>query len=698
MGVLASNWNVTGRVYGGALLLLLASCSQAEAPSSPGAPDSGESTADAGESGPDAAAQPQSLFYASPTGGGTVCTKAAPCSLAGAQALVRTVNGNMTGDIAVVLLGGTYDIHQAENTLRLTSADSGTNGHFVIWQASPGEAPLLSGAFRGLVFTDHVGPHGRYAAAGLPAGVMTRDLWVQGKRATRSRGHLDPVGWTLDATGISTGSDDLSASPSQNEIEIVGFHQWKQFRCPVQSISGNRITMQNPCWGNSYDPVPNNPGDPSGCHPGWGFAAVSWVENELDQTDSPGEFYYSATSGSLIYDYRAGEIIDSVNHDGALLATNESLVTLAGTHHVRFDSIRFEHTTWDLPMTGSGYVEMQAGMHWEGGTGEHCNGAELRAVPGMVSMSGVHDVEFVNDVFAHSGASALSADHSSHDVRIVGNHFEDIAAASVIVDSTTMPSFGFSISDNFMRDSAVTYMSATAISMGIHANTSIVGNEIAGASYSGIALGWDWGYGAPQPGNHIDANRVSGTMRTVLWDGGGIYDNQVNSGASVGYNYVSDSGHLNPTMWAIYMDGATGVDVNHNLVAIDGSVSLMGWLSMSNGLNNSVTDNFSYPSTGFICRPPPSDTAASCLSSCGSGGVCSSGYTCDPTMAVCVPSDGVTCFDCQTVTRSNNLFYPTALPPWAVAIDPGDYTSAGCRDRSCAGISAARIGIRSVSP
>src|SRR5262249_38513325 len=48
------------------------------------------------------------VLFASPTGSGTACTQAAPCSLIGARDQVRTMNASMTADIVVWLLGGTY--------------------------------------------------------------------------------------------------------------------------------------------------------------------------------------------------------------------------------------------------------------------------------------------------------------------------------------------------------------------------------------------------------------------------------------------------------------------------------------------------------------------------------------------------------------------------------------------------------------
>lgn len=82
-------------------------------------------------------------LYASPSGTGTDCSAAQPCSLPDAQAAVRARIGAMSGDIVVELAGG---VHRLSAPLRLTAADSGNNGYQVIWQAAPSAHPVISGA------------------------------------------------------------------------------------------------------------------------------------------------------------------------------------------------------------------------------------------------------------------------------------------------------------------------------------------------------------------------------------------------------------------------------------------------------------------------------------------------------------------------------------------------------------------------
>ena len=81
-------------------------------------------------------------LFVSPTGSGSACSSAAPCSLTQAKSSVEAIDSNMSGDIVVALAGGTYRLSAP---LTLGTGDSGTNGHTVIWQAQAGQNPILSG-------------------------------------------------------------------------------------------------------------------------------------------------------------------------------------------------------------------------------------------------------------------------------------------------------------------------------------------------------------------------------------------------------------------------------------------------------------------------------------------------------------------------------------------------------------------------
>ena len=92
---------------------------------------------------------------------------------------VRKINQKMSGDIEVVLRGGTYQLGE---TLVFDHRDGGTGGHNVVYKAAKGETPIVSG---GKAITGwKADAEGRWKAA---CGEHFRQLYVDGKRAVRAR-------------------------------------------------------------------------------------------------------------------------------------------------------------------------------------------------------------------------------------------------------------------------------------------------------------------------------------------------------------------------------------------------------------------------------------------------------------------------------------------------------------------------------
>jgi hypothetical protein len=122
----------------------------------------------------------QTTLYVSPSGDDSNAgTLASPLlTIAGAQAQVRAINSNMTGDIMVYLRGGTYTI---SSPIVFTAADSGTNGFHVIYEAYNSEVPVISG---GVQVTGWTLDHGSVYKASLSRSTKLRNLFVNGVRAS----------------------------------------------------------------------------------------------------------------------------------------------------------------------------------------------------------------------------------------------------------------------------------------------------------------------------------------------------------------------------------------------------------------------------------------------------------------------------------------------------------------------------------
>ncbi|MHA6765386.1 hypothetical protein [Streptacidiphilus sp. PAMC 29251] len=244
------------------------------------------------------------VLYASPTGAagaGAACTLAAPCSLPAAETRVRTLAPSMAADIDVDLLGGTYRV---TGPLRFGPQDSGQNGHTVVYQAYPGQVPVISGASKVNGFALYDAGKGIYRAA-VPAGTQSRQLFVNGVRAQRARSALNPDGFTLSGSSFTTSDASYTSFTHQSQVEIVNDNDWKQMRCPLSSITalsggGSSLNIDPACFANNNTSVPNlqYPFNGAGLPK---LTGLSWIENAYQLLTQPGQFYLDSTAGYVYY-------------------------------------------------------------------------------------------------------------------------------------------------------------------------------------------------------------------------------------------------------------------------------------------------------------------------------------------------------------------------------------------------------------
>jgi hypothetical protein len=514
---------------------------------------------------PTALAATQTTFFVSPSGddanAGT--SSASPVrTLARAQALVRSVNQNMTGDVKVQLAGGTYRLGAP---LALDARDSGSNGHNVIWTAASGARPVLSGAVRVTGWTQ-VDAGRNIWSAPVPAGLNTRQLYVNGRRAARARGSA-PVTLTWTTTGYTASGGAMSAWRNVGDIEFVyqgGLGAWTEIRCSVGRIAGDgTITMGQPCWDNSNERYikpewnrtanlvgPGRLGNP-GPEPGGAGIPPTSVENAFELLDQPGEWYLDRKLSTVYYIPRAGETMSSAKVEAPVL---QKLVTGAGTatapvHHIVFNGLQFSYATWLTPSSDTGFSEIQAGYTITGSNGYAVQGLCTFAPggtcpygawtkePGNVSFAYARNVRFTNNGFVHLGAAGLDLGTGSANNLVKGNVFTDISGNGIELGGVDKPlatgadrTSNNTIADNHIFAAAVEYRGGVGILVGYAERTLITHNQLDTLTYTAISIGWGgWPdkKGLPAQPNFSNHNTISNNLifnyMTLLNDGGGIY-------------------------------------------------------------------------------------------------------------------------------------------------------------------------------
>ena len=267
-------------------------------------------------------------LYAAPSGAGTACTQAAPCSLTGVRDKVRGLVDSMTADIDVRLRGGTYRLAEP---FTLGPADSGANGHQVVYSAYKQERPVFSGARKVSDFSVHDGSRNIYRAA-VPPGTTSRQLFVNGQRAQRARGPLNPGGFTLQNSSFITGDTSYRSFTNASAVEVVYNRDWKHMRCPLADITepaagGSSLNVAPTCFSNNNTAVPNLgfPFNGAGLPK---LQGISWVENAYQLLTEPGQFYLDTTANYLYYMPRPGEDLATAEVELPVL---DKVVDLSGT-------------------------------------------------------------------------------------------------------------------------------------------------------------------------------------------------------------------------------------------------------------------------------------------------------------------------------------------------------------------------------
>ncbi|MCW2930744.1 MAG: hypothetical protein JWM19_1706 [Actinomycetia bacterium] len=555
---------------------------------------------------------PAAVLYASPTGTATTgCTISAPCSLFAAQAVVRTLTPAMESDIIVWLRGGTYRL---SDTWTFDEADSGGNGHRVIYEAYPGETPLISGAERLTGWTLH-DPAKNIWSAPAP-GVNTRELYVDGVRAQIDHGPINPGGWgTPTSTGLVAPDASMASWPDIVGTEVVSESNWEHRSCPITTASGQDLTLAQPCYRNTQLPYDFQ----SGAVIGQSQFNVSWVQNAYELLGTPGQFYLDSAHGTMYYVPRPGENLATADVEAPVLQT---LVQGSGTatsplRDISFSGLTFAYATWLAPGSSSGYAEAQAGWHITGDNLTSVPMENLTPTPGEIRFDHDSGLEFSGDTFTHLGAVGLELAQGSKNAMIVGNKFTDIGSNALQIGSVDTadrhPPVADQVSGVTVRDNSITsagqvYRSAVGVFVGYTLNTTISHNAIGDLPYTAISVNLGWEGTSYSGGAVITSNEIFQDME-VLSDGGALYTQMPMTTPSVmKYNWLHDES--TPGGTPLYLDSTAGNwTAQYNVLQTGGEASrnIQNCCGVP-AQHNTVQYNYSNASGAIHGQPDPTNT------------------------------------------------------------------------------------------
>ncbi|MCU0785167.1 MAG: right-handed parallel beta-helix repeat-containing protein [Verrucomicrobia bacterium] len=480
--------------------------------------------------------------------------------------------GGKNASVTIWVRGGTYFL---ATPLALKPEDSNLK-----LAAYPKERPVISGGRRILGWKEVPVAGKKLWAAEIPevreGKWFFRELWVNGARRVRARhpntGYLSIENLPDKAADRMKGhtrfqfhGSDLKAWPSVTNAEVVAMSRWVESRLPVTSVDEARRIVS---FG-KRSVFQLQKGD------------LYYVENVFEALDGPGEWYLDAGTGTLFYAPMPGERPDAIE---AIAPVLTQVVRLEGqpeagqfAEHIEFRGLTFSHAEWNLAKAG----DKNAPAGWPAPTSEvgGFNQAAM-GVPGAVWGEGVRAGEFVDCRFVHLGSYGLELARGCESNRISRCELADLGAGGIKIGETTIrtnaveQTQGNEISDCHIHDGGKLYQSAIGVWIGQSPNNWVSHNLIHDFYYTGISIGWTWGYGpALATNNLVEWNHVHhiGVMSDgdgpVLSDMGGIYTLGKQPGTRIINNLWHDMAATKYGGWGIYFDeGSSGILAESNVV------------------------------------------------------------------------------------------------------------------------------------
>ena len=466
------------------------------------------------------------VLYASPAGKSSVCRYFDPCSLVNAQARARTLAPGAKGDITVYLRGGDYFLTQP---LTFSNADSGQNGHRVVYRAYGKEKPVLNGGqgvggwtvVKGRLYKTTVGPRTNF-----------RQLWVNGVRQPRAASPaIAPSTWHYAANGQTDGlvfnANLLPAADQFSHPQHLVVHfanEWRDYQFPVQQAitEGGKtgLILAAEQWQAAL-----SQNQPPVLNPVYGM----FVENDLALLDQPGEWYYDAESGELYY--LAPEGMDMAKAKVTIPVQRELLIIKGSSAGQPVENLRFEGLTFAY--TGVfPEPDTQGWVTWQ----EWALIYPKVDPPAVVLVENARQVVFERNLIQHAGIAGMWLRQAVDQITVSGNVFGDLGDSAVVVgdyrmgdpavlqaDPPVLPN-NTDLTNNLVYNVGADVWSSAGMVVYYARNTRIEHNDLVNIPYDGFHIGWGWNavQAIISENTSIRYNKTENVM-TRTRDGGGVY-------------------------------------------------------------------------------------------------------------------------------------------------------------------------------
>lgn len=522
--------------------------------------------------------------------------------LSPAEAIECIRKSKIEGDQSAWTVRVKKGVYNIKKPLVFTPADSGSKDFPVKWIGDNGA--VFSGG--GKIENWRDDGDGVWSAP-IPVNekgekIFFESLYVNGRRADRSRfpgkGDLKFGKWAerkeisgavtnyIEEFTVQGPQPDFLASLSREELDAVQCRiavKWSYCVYPVESYtpSNGKISL---CGKESIAPWKK-----------WDSSRHNYLffENVAVGFTEPGQWFYDVKAGRVKYRPFKGETLESLE---AIAPTSRlvSLVEFKGdldkgdfVHDITFENIAFTASRTDGEVVRNGAVkqyQLQAAR--QTGATIYAIGAHRVKFDGCrVFNTENYAFKFDDGCVSNTVTSCEIYDAGSGGIWLGNNQPNLLKSANEnwrdlrdpwkypfptksIVD-TSVKAVRFNVIDNnLITHCGRVNPEGCGIVLTHAADTKVTHNEISDIFYTGISVGWTWGYwGSYAQRNEISFNLIKNIGQGKMADMGGVYTLGASFGTVVTNNVIMDVKSSSYGGWGMYNDeGSEGVLWENNLV------------------------------------------------------------------------------------------------------------------------------------